>query len=83
MLDACDLVAGCTVVFGKFGLDDDLWIEFIGDHEVRCLVEAGQPLSPSGFPKAYTRARQDVLDGVLDNVSDQFAKESLNKPGML
>jgi len=52
MLNPCDLVASCAVVFRQLCLDDNFWIEFIGDDEVRCLLKSLDTLGALCFPGA-------------------------------
>ena len=73
VLNARYLIARRAVVFGELRFDDDLWIELVRDHEIGCLVEAGQTLCPPGLAKADAPAGQNVLNGVLDDITDELA----------
>lgn len=73
MLNAGNLVTRRAIVLRKLGFYDDLWIEFIGNDEIRRLVEirkAFRPLCP-----AVTDAGpgQHVFNSIFDDVSDQLA----------
>ena len=46
--------------------------EFIGNDEVRCLVEAGDFLHPSCFAKTDLCVSQYVFDGNFNNLADEF-----------
>ena len=73
MLDAGHLVSRGAVVLGELCFDDHLGIELVGNDEVGCLIETVQTLGTFGLAVADARTRKHVLDGVLDDVADQFA----------
>ncbi len=80
MLHAGNLVPRRAVVLGQLCLDDDLRVEFVRYHKVRRLVEALEALGTPGLAIADAFAAEDVLDGILYDVADQFA-DGVAMPG--
>lgn len=67
MLNSCHFVPGCAVVLGNFGFDDDLGIEFVGNDEIRGLVEA--------FNGCISSIRGGLNRLWLDDLGDRCRKD--------
>ena len=87
MLNACHLIACCTIVFGDLRLDDNLRIEFTGYDEIRRLVETFDSFRSFGLAETDACFGEYILNRRLQAVADEFAygvtmpgKRSSKKP---